>query len=263
VRFVIFGGGCYGSFYVRQLLRARRAGALAVDDILVVDHGDRPPAADLAGADVPLRHIRADWSDFLDGYLASAVPPTDQIVPPPFTPNLAVGWLIRSLQQEFPAARFVTEDFRALPGTPFQDQRAHGTLAVSHADWLCPVNCIEPARCPATRGPRHWDMDRTMRAFAEHLRTVGQPVRRICLFHCHHLAYGVGTYPAAALAEARGLLRADLAADGAVRFLAGTISRCHGAVHVIHAGSGTDSVSATPNLRHDSANLSGAVLNNE
>ena len=35
---VVVGGGCYGSYYVRQLRRARAAGAVAWDRLLVVDH---------------------------------------------------------------------------------------------------------------------------------------------------------------------------------------------------------------------------------
>ena len=35
---IIVGGGCYGSYYVTQLARARTAGALTYDRVLVVDH---------------------------------------------------------------------------------------------------------------------------------------------------------------------------------------------------------------------------------
>jgi hypothetical protein len=34
---VVCGGGCYGGYYLRQLARARQAGALVVDRIIVVD----------------------------------------------------------------------------------------------------------------------------------------------------------------------------------------------------------------------------------
>ena len=36
-RIVIVGGGCYGSYYVRQLGRAQRAGAAEWDELIVVD----------------------------------------------------------------------------------------------------------------------------------------------------------------------------------------------------------------------------------
>jgi hypothetical protein len=251
VKFIIFGGGCYGTFYARQLLRARAAGALVVDDIAVIDHSEHPRAAELLDETAPLRIVQADWADFLDTHFAAGAGDGEHLVPPPFTPHLAVGWLLRSLERMFPDAHFAPQPFAALPGTPFQDQRAHGTLAVSHADWLCPVNCIEPARCPATRGPRDWDMDRTVRFFARDLDNAGQPVARVCLFHCHHLAWGVGTYPAQALVDAREALRQDIAGSKDLRFLVGTVSRCHGALHLVHARRGMDSVSGNANLEHD------------
>jgi tRNA A37 threonylcarbamoyladenosine dehydratase len=34
---VVVGGGCYGSYYVQQLARARQAGALGFSRLLVVD----------------------------------------------------------------------------------------------------------------------------------------------------------------------------------------------------------------------------------
>ena len=60
-RIVVVGGGCYGSYYVRQLRRAERAGAIAWDELVVVDHdqacavaalppGDRPPRLRLVTA---------------------------------------------------------------------------------------------------------------------------------------------------------------------------------------------------------------------
>jgi tRNA A37 threonylcarbamoyladenosine dehydratase len=34
---IVIGGGCYGTYYVRQLQRAARAGALEAREIVVVD----------------------------------------------------------------------------------------------------------------------------------------------------------------------------------------------------------------------------------
>ena len=39
---------------------------------------------------------------------------------------------------------------------------------LSHADWLCPVHCTEPARCPVTRAPRTWEMRDTLAEVARH-----------------------------------------------------------------------------------------------
>ena len=71
---VVVGGGCYGSYYVRQLGRAARAGALTAERVLVVD---RDPACrvstELGSADTAnVEVVVAEWSAFFDSYLESA-----------------------------------------------------------------------------------------------------------------------------------------------------------------------------------------------
>lgn len=245
MRFCIMGGGCYGSFYARQLLRARDASALEVEEVVVVDRAEAPQALQELGDAPPLRFERSTWDDFLDARLAAPdLRPDDQLVTPPFTPHLALAWLLRRMQRELPAVSWALEPFRRMPGTPFQQQAEGGPLLVSHADWICPVNCIEPERCPKTRGPRYWDLDRTVRALAVALGEGGQTVDQVHLFHCHHVAYGVGAYPLAELpAAAESIAAAARSADGPLRVLVGTISHCHGALHLLTANGGMFSVS--------------------
>lgn len=243
MRFVVLGGGCYGTFYARQLLRAREAEALEVGEIVVVDR-DEASRARRALPDRPgLRFAVADWSEFLRAELdALPLDAEDRLVPPPFTPHLAVGWLLDRLRTDRPGRDWTLEPFRRFPGTPFERQSEGGPLVVSHADWLCPVHCIEPGTCPATRGPRYWDLDRTIRTFTDALEEGDQPVGRVHLIHCHHMAFGVGAYPAAELVHALHDIR-DLAdrSDPArpARALVGTISRCHGALHLVTGRTGT------------------------
>ncbi len=249
MRFHVFGAGCYGTFYGTQLLRARAAGTLDVDGIVLVDHGRRPRAAAELGSEAGLSIERAGWDDYLDRLLGTLDPEgDDQLVTPPFTPHLAVRWLLRRVGEERPAWRWRTVPFQAMPGTPFQQQSADGPLLVSHADWICPVHCIEPATCPHTGGPRFWDLDRTVRGFARELAGVGQRVEQVHLFHCHHIAWGVGAYRAATLLEARARILSAVDALAApaprpLRFLVGTVSHCHGALHLVVATGGTVPVS--------------------
>jgi hypothetical protein len=245
MRFIILGGGCYGTFYLRQLLRARTADALQFDEILVVDHGDQPAALELSDAE-NVSFIQSDWSDFFDTHLENSTSTDDLFVPSPFNPHLGLGWLLRSIERRFPDATLTLEPFSQMPGTPFQQQREHGTLVASHADWICPVHCIEPEICPHTRGPRHWDMDRTGRALADRLTAAHQPATEPHLFHCHHVAFGVGGYAVAELLQARAAIESKLGASPvSARFLVGTISRCHGAFHLLAAARGMDTVSRT------------------
>lgn len=244
MRYVILGGGCYGSFYARQLLRARDAGALAVSEVVVVDHGAGPRALrELPARPGLLRFEEADWREFLDRHL-SALPAdaTDRLVTPPFTPHLAVAWLLDRLRALRPGPDWSLEPFRRFPGTPFEHQAEGGPLLVSHADWVCPVHCIEPDTCPRTRGARYWDLDRTVREFTTALADGGQPVDRLHLFHCHHIAYGVAGYAAAELPAALAAILRDsdrVGAGSAARYLVGTVSHCHGALHLLTRRPGT------------------------
>lgn len=261
MRFFIMGGGCYGTFYARQLFRARAAGALRVEEIGVVDSAAEPAALARLGPTPPLRHYRERWDDFLDRTLAGSggslpgdgaaspagpsaggrAPSDDDIlVTPPFTPHLALAWLLRTLPAQVAGRAWRLEPFAELPATPFRHQAEGGPLLVSHADWVCPVNCIEPDRCPKIRGPRDWDMDRTARELASALGAAGQPVDVVELFHCHHVAYGVGGYPLARLPAAARVLARAAARPTGMRALVGTISHCHGALNLLTAVAGME-----------------------
>ena len=243
MRFVIFGGGCYGSFYARQLLRAQAAGAASVSEIVIVDRNREPPAHRALQSPL-LRFVEQDWDGFCDSYFGTLpVAADDQIVPPPFTPHLALAWLLRRLRAELPRLQWSTEPLRTLPGTPFQQQSAEGTATLSHADWLCPVHCIEPSICPKTRALRDWDMAETVAVWRDALMEAGQPIAQVHLFQCLHYTHGVGTYPAAKVIGALREVSSEASSGGGTRYLIGTISRCHGAVHLLRAQAGTDTVS--------------------
>lgn len=250
MRFVVLGGGCYGTFYTRQLLRAADAAAIPRPEIIVVDHNERPQLTREDVRDERVQLVRAQWDDWFDAELARLPADTDdQLVPPPFTPHLALAWLLRALKQDRAALVWQTEPFRALPPTPFARQADNGTLVASHADWICPVHCIEPDVCPATRGPRNWDMADTARDLARRLTEQGQTVHQVHLLQCLHFTHGVGTYPLAHLLRARAEIGQLEAAPGRpVRVLVGTVSRCHGAMHLLTGGHGTDTVSPLDTL---------------
>lgn len=238
---MIFGGGCYGTFYGRQLLRARASGAHPVDGIRIVDHDPECRARAELGDAVELD--TRDWDAYLDASLFD-IPGDVHLVTPPFTPHLALAWILRRGQEALPTVRWSLEPFSRTPEIPFRHQNDGGPLLLSHADWTCPVHCIEPATCPAIRAPRDWDMDSTVRRLAADLAEQGTPIEQVHLFHCHHIVYGVGGYPAAEVRDAFEAIRSAVAAsDGTLDFLVGTVSHCHGAVHWLRAVGGTVPVS--------------------
>src|SRR5512133_1462594 len=88
-RVVIVGGGCYGSYYVRQLLRAMEAGAVEARELLVVDKDPQCAVArDYGSTSSVVRLDQRDWRSFFDEYLSRAAAEPlwaadDAIVPSP------------------------------------------------------------------------------------------------------------------------------------------------------------------------------------
>ena len=237
---VIVGGGCYGSFYAAQLLRARERGAATWRRLLVVD---RDPgcavARELAGAD-GVELIVEDWGAFFDRYLGAAPrrsDPPDAIVPSPLMPHLMYEWLLRRARSRWPGRLVESRPVPLGPGTPYDTQAPDGTRYVSFADWLCPVHCIEPATCPVIRAPRTWEMGDAMHALTARLgggETLAGPV----LFTCRHRVYGVGMFDVAAVLAGDAIV-AEAGANGRpTDVLVATVSSCHGAASVLHLGPG-------------------------
>jgi hypothetical protein len=106
---------------------------------------------------------------------------------------------------------------------------------VSFALWTCPVNCVEPARCPHTRATRDWSLPTALRGYAASARDAGDRVEGPIILHCTHRAYGVGMFDTA------DVLRADrdvarFGTSGPTSVLVGTVSHCHGALNLLLIG---------------------------
>ncbi len=239
-RIVVVGGGCYGSYYVRQLLRAERAGAVTWNELVVVDRDPQCGVSTLATDDRPprLRMIVSDWETFFARYLPMAANDvasvSDAIVPSPLMPHLMADWLVARARERWPHRTVGIAPLDALPSIPWQRSGDDGTRYVSFAEWICPINCIEPARCPETRGARSWSLPVALTtSSAPRSPVVAAPDP--LLFHCTHRAYGVG------MIDVRDVVAADatiasrgMAGEGA--FLVGTVSHCHGALRCITVG---------------------------
>ena len=230
---VIVGGGCYGSFYARQLLRARERGRASWDRLIAVD---RDAGCRLAGegdlADA-CELVVQEWGAFFDEYLA--VPPRggrppDAIVPSPLMPHLMYEWLVRRARARWPGRHVESRPVPLAAGTPYDVLHPDGTRYVSYADWLCPTHCIEPAICPVIRAPRTWEMSEAIERLAGRLGAAGP-----ALFVCRHRVHGVGMFDVEAVRAGDALV--ERAGEGAeADVLVGTISACHGAVSLLHIG---------------------------
>lgn len=236
----VIGGGCYGRWYTQQLSRAFDHGALEVERVTVIDRDPQCLVAQQlssgAFSNLPLELVVSDWSPWLASWLDDVAPETrrgDALVPSPLMPHLLLDWLVQRAQSRWPGRAVTVDPLRVAPDMPWQRAAPDGRHYVSFADWMCPVNCIEPARCPATRGPRDWSMPPALAAYVESERAAGQPLDGPIIFHCLHRTWGVGMIDADAIAAADQVVT-EAGNEREARVLIGTVSHCHGALGVLH-----------------------------
>lgn len=238
---VVIGGGCYGTYYLRQLLRARDADAVSWNRVLVVD---RDPACAVARESRPqgVDFVCSAWEDFLSEFLGraargagpgAAASAGDAIVPSPLMPHLLFDWLVGRARSRWQNRSVLVRPLGVPPPVPWERAAPDGSVHyVSFAEWMCPINCIEPSRCPVTRGARDWTMPAALEAHVAARGEAGHVLEGPLVFHCTHRAFGVG------MIDVRDVVRADrrvaeAARDRAADFLVGTVSHCHGALGVL------------------------------
>jgi hypothetical protein len=248
---VVVGGGCYGSYYVRQLQRAARAGALVAEELVVVDHDAAcavarditTSAREALAGPIPVRLVVAEWSDFFRDYLDRAADVAnahrgDAIVPSPLMPHLMGEWLVARARRRHGDRSVTTAPLDRVPEVPWERAGADGTHYVSFATWMCPVNCVEPRTCPHTRDTRTWSLPARLGEHARDETAAGRPLVAATLF-CRHRAYGVGMFDTAEVVDADARIAA--AGDaGQAEVLIGTTSHCHGALTRLVIGRPTD-----------------------
>jgi hypothetical protein len=249
---VIVGGGCYGSYYARQLARASAAGAIRWSRLVVVDRDPECAVArhlnynatDIAGMADRVDVVCTEWREFFESYLdaASTAPATvadDAIVPSPLMPHLLFDWLLARARSRWPDRQVGTRMLGHAPDVPWQRQHPAGTTRwVSFAEWMCPVNCVEPRLCPVTRGPRTWSMPPALHQYVLEARSSGDALAGPVVFHCAHRAYGVGMIDTRAVVAGDEFVR-EAGTGEAVNVLVGTVSHCHGAWDVLAVGART------------------------
>lgn len=233
-RIVVIGGGCYGSWYAQQLTRAVRNGALVAHDIVVIDRdpGCRVATrlADGAYRGAPVRLETGLWDAYLADWLGMGPSALagHAMVPSPLMPHLCLDWLLARARARWPERTVEVRPMPVTPPTPWERAAPDGRQYVSFATWTCPVNCIEPAKCPATRDVRDWSMPVTIRRLADREARL----QGAAIFHCEHRTYGVGMIDADAIADADRLV-AEAGRTGPCNVLVGTVSHCHGALGVL------------------------------
>ena len=238
---IIIGGGCYGTFYTRQLEAARARGKAGYRRLLVVD---RDPGCQLSRELVPAADrelVVSDWGAFLDQYLEtragldSGASRDDVIVPSPLMPHLMYEWLVRRSRSRWPGRSIETHPIPESPGTPYDSTAPDHTRYISFADWICPTHCVEPALCPVIRAPRTWEMSEALETLTLRLGRT-HPTAGPVLFQCRHTVFGVGTFSVEAVIDGDRVVSETGASGGTADVVVGTISSCHGAVNLLHLG---------------------------
>jgi hypothetical protein len=237
---VIVGGGCYGTFYAGQLARAQARDRVVYRRLLIVDRDPNCQAARELDPDSTRQLVVREWGEFFDDYLAGASTPNissppDAIVPSPLMPHLMYEWLVRRARIRWPGRTIETRPVTLDPGTPYDTSAPDGTRYVSFADWICPTHCIEPATCPVIRAPRTWEMADAMTDLARRVDRSA-PTAGPVLFVCEHRVFGVGMFDVSAVLEGDATVASAGARGSPVNVLVGTISKCHGAVNILHLG---------------------------
>ena len=127
------GGGCYGGYYVRQLLRAQQAGAVEWDELVVVDREPACAVSVLGTVERPprLRMIVSDWGEYFAQYLSAsgeyAPRDGDAIVPSPLMPHLMADWLLARARARWPERDVRITPVETLPSIPWQRTGEDGT----------------------------------------------------------------------------------------------------------------------------------------
>jgi hypothetical protein len=215
-RFVVIGGGAIGAGSALQLLRARDAGRLHTNEIVVVD---RDPACAAFELPAPVTVVTDEWARWLAGNVDS-LQALDHIVPDHWAPHLLRDWLVGELTRR--GADVVRAQGVRSRGVPFAAATRDDDLALSYATWLCPPRCIEPDLCPHTRGIKDWSLADDLTRDAP-----GEAWDAQIVFRCLHLVYGIGTVPVADILAARERVLTGLK-RGVQRYLVATSSHCHG-----------------------------------
>jgi hypothetical protein len=235
----IIGGGCYGSFYARQLTAARKKGGLEVGRLLLVDRDPACQAARELPPDPTRTVVLSEWDAFLPEFLGAPAPapgePDDAIVPSPLMPHLMARWLLDVAIRRWPgrSAALVVPDQPL--GTPYDAVGGGGNRYVSFADWICPVHCVEPLTCPVIRAPRTWEMGDALAEYVgrlhRHRATAGP-----ALFTTRHHSFGAGMFGAAEIRSSRSVVEAAGSSGEPVDVIVATVSSCHGAVSTLRLG---------------------------
>ncbi|MDX2453654.1 potassium transporter [Desulfosarcina sp.] len=205
-RFWILGAGRFGQIAVKRITRH-----IPEATITVVDQ--KPSTMD--GKDISA--VREDGIQWLNRTLDPNA--SVDLIIPAIPVHVAAEWLKLNLKHLFHINPLLIQD-SWLTRLPHAMRGKTGQAFVSHADFICPDNCAEPAKiCTHTGKPRPMDLFRLLGKFdLDDVRPI--------VIRSHQLLPGVGgIYPADLMAAL------DTVCNHNHRpMMIATACRCHGVV---------------------------------
>ncbi len=223
--FYVVGGGCFGTQYTKWLLRSVGLGWLEFEKIYVIDKNSECKI-NKEVQDKRVQWVNQDWLEFFPKLVADHFDNqkyfNDQWVPSPLSPHLIYHAFVKALAQLLQVA-IQHQSFVEDPQAPTKFNLPNGDLAMSHAQWRCPVNCIEPARCPAKRDTRTWEMRQTMQALQQNTHYDS-----LHFVQCQHLCHAVGTIAVRQIFSEFKMLLDKVRQKQVKNFAVATVSSCHG-----------------------------------
>ncbi len=230
----VVGGGCFGTQYVKWLLRARNLGMLRYEKILAVDRNPHCRLAQEGLREPSLQLVQSDWIDYFTDYLLENYrheeSRQDYWVPAPLSPHILFLGFLRGAKSILDILNFQEKAFQQQVPTPVQIPLTTGNLAVSFAEWQCPVNCIEPSNCPAIHAPRTWDMKRDLEGYFAAGAIRELPLQSAHVLQCRHWVHGVGTIPMGNIFDEFEKMLENLKSGKAKEVVVATTSGCHGLI---------------------------------
>ncbi len=228
--FHVVGGGCFGTQYVKWLLRAKDKGMIKFEKVIAIDRNPECRLTREVPQDDGVVLVKRDWVDYFSDLLLNEFQNPDSRwdhwVPAPLSPHILFLGFLRAGREMRNTLHFREKIFREDVKTPVQIPLQVGTYAVSFAEWQCPVNCIEPSTCPAIHSTRSWDMKSALTGYFK-----GQEAfRSFHVLQCRHLVHGVGTIPCSVIFSEFKKMLEDLADEKIREVTVATVSGCHGLI---------------------------------
>jgi hypothetical protein len=231
---IIIGGGCFGTFYTRQLLTARSEGKIAFESLNIIDKNkDCQMTREIQDPEAQVSAM--DWKAYLRGYAAQYFDQPDLkfrediFIPSHWAPHLLWDMLIVHIQQETTLPDIEVKKIKVTDKiqTPYEMILENGDDAVSFATWACPPHCIEPKKCPHTKEDRDWEMGDSLKQF---FQDRGEDYYS---FFCRHLANGVAGIPMSDIHDEYLRLKAAVKKNKLLRVAIATHSSCHGLLSLV------------------------------